>query len=397
MLFYRQSTDGKKIDASHLCNSYAGIEPTPVWILGSSDTLTQEETDFINESDIPVFGMNYSGRGKEDGRWKIKPDFWTAFDNTPRFHKSIFLDPSIMKFVREMRHLDLIPETNHKLCDAPNTYFFPNENRDYSSFFSEEHQTINHSLDSFIQALDIAYRLGFRTFYCVNTELKITPSEAQIELAKSHGVEYENGLVHRIEPKERIVNGKLQNYVEDYWSDLLIDFVRECLKNQVATSEDKLYEKLESMDRENQYSFNEQKSFQAAVQSDSHYWERVQYLRLARKNMSLKGINLYTCSGTSRLSPWFSHVSVQSVCEKHTLNTHLDALRGLYGGRELKLDSLPFHKDIKPYKSHVDALKDKPEKEPCKGCNKKPKQDKGIQDKIREIQFNENLEIIEEL
>lgn len=393
MLFHRCSTDGTRIDASHLINSYAGIEPSPVWILGSSDTLNQEEIDLINASDIPVFGMNYSGRGKEDGRWKIKPDLWTAFDSTSRFHKSIFLDPSIMKFVREMRHLDLIPETDHKLCDATNTYFFPNENRDYSNFFSEEHQTINHSLDSFIQALDIAYRLGFRTFYCVNTELRIRPSEAQIELAKSHGVEYENGMVHRIEPKERIVAGKLQNYVEDYWSDLLIDFVRECLKNQVATSEEKLYETMESLDRESQYSFDEQKSFRAAVQSDSHYWERVQYLRLARKNMSLKGISLYTCSDTSRLYPWFSHVSVKSACEKHSLNAHLDALSGLYSGRELKLDSLPFHKDIKPYKSNTEVIK--PEKEPCHGCKKKTKQDQGIQDKIREIQLNDQLEIIE--
>lgn len=382
------------MDSSHLINSYAGIEPTPVWILGSSDTLTQEEMDLINASDIPVFGMNYSGRGKDGEGWKIKPDYWTCFDPTPRFHKSIFLDPSIMKFVRDGRHLDLIPETNHKLCDAPNTYFFPSENRDYANFFSEEHQTINHSLDSFIQALDIAYRLGFRTFYCVNTELKIRPSEAQIELAKSHGVEYENGMVHRIEPKERIVGGKLQSYVDDYWSDLLMDFVRECLKNQVATSEEKLYEKMESLDRETQYSFNELKSFRAAVLSDNHYFERVQYLRLARKNMSLKGISLSTCSGTSRLSPWFNHVSVQSACEKHTLNTHLDALSGLYSGRELKLDSLPFHKDIKPYKSNLDPLNDKPEK-PCKGCDKEKKKDQGIQDKIREIQFNENLDIVE--
>lgn len=384
MLFYKYSTDGTKIDSDSLCASYGSIEPTPIWILGSSDTLTDEEYTLIKESDIPVFGVNYSGRGKDGEGWKVKPNFWTAFDSSPRFHKSIFLDSTIMKFVKDSRQLDLIPGTNHKLCDSPNTYFFPCDNRKYDNYFDDSVDNINHSLDSFIQALDIAYRLGFRKFYCVNTEMIIRLSQSQIGGAKEKGVEYENGQVKRVEIDQE---GK----PHEYWSDLLTDFVVSCLENRVAHTDKELYELMESLDRENQYSFSEKKSFYAAVMSDKHYWERVQYLRLSRKNMVLKGVQLFTCSKTSRLYPWFPYKSVEEVCQEHNFDTRSESTVGLYSGKELKDDSLPFHRDIKPYNSNMGR------ESGVKVGEVEAENGQGIKQMIVDMQINDKLKLEEVL
>lgn len=383
MLFHRFSTDGTLIDSDSLCDSYGGIEPTPIWILGGSDTLTEEEIDLVNSSDIPVFGVNYGGRGKDGEGWKIKPDLWTAFDSTPRFHKSIFLDPTIMKFVKDSRQYDLIPKTDHKLCDAPNTYFFPCDNRKYSNFFDDSVENINHSLDSFIQAIDIAYRLGFRRFYCINTELVIRLSQEQIKYATDRGVEYKDGNV------KRILIDKDGN-VSEYWSDLLTDFVVACLENGIGGDEKELCEIMEGLDRESQYSFSEKKHFYAAVMSDKHYFERVQYLRLSRRNMVLKGVQLFTCSETSRLHPWFPYRSVQSVCDRHNFITESEATVGLYSGSELKLEGLPYHKDIPPYNSNTGQ-----EKGDVQVKEVEVEDAKGIRQKIVDMQLNQELEINE--
>jgi hypothetical protein len=217
--------------------------------------------------------------------------------------------------------------------------------------------------------------------------MRIKPSQAQIDLAVSHGVEYQDGRVKRHEPRKKQEKGKIVDYIDIYWSDLFLDFFRECLKNRVADSEENLAKKLESVDRESQYSFSEMKPLKSALMSDLHYFERVQYLRLSRKNMSLKGIKLYTCSETSRLADWFPYSSVENVCDKYELGVDQQSTVGLYTGRKLEID-IPFHRDIKPYGNQDRTQQQQQNQNKVVNVEPKKEIEKGIYDKLVELEMN---------
>lgn len=371
-MFFRASTDGQRFDASCLKNSCAGLDrPAACWIIGSADNLTSVECEAIQKSNLPKFACNLSGRD-EHGEWAIKPTHWTTFDPTNRFPQSIHLDPNIMKFYRESKTLDLIPNSGYKLCDAPNAYFFESELRSYEDYFGQHHTKINHSLDSFIQIMDIAFMLGFREMYLAGCEMKTRPSQAQIDVARSCGVVYDEikGTT-AITKNESGPDGTKANVIQ---SDLLSDFVREYARLGHNGSMDSAVALLESLDREKQYKFNETKSLYAAMSSDQHYFDRVQYLRLSRKNIQLNGLHIVTTSKTSRLAGWFPHASVFSCATEYETQER-DDLKGLYSGRQLSID-LPFHRDISPYDW---GARNRATKAPCGGCG--GKKDKAEQDK----------------
>lgn len=104
------------------------------------------------------------------------------------------------------------------------------------------------------------------------------------------------------------------------------------------------------MDREGQYAFDETKSFRAAVNSDRHYWDRVQYLRLARKTLSRNGIRIVSCTPQSRLNTYFPFMPVKDVLKKlEQFGSHRESTVGKYLKRDHSAD-LPYHRDIKPYR-----------------------------------------------
>lgn len=342
MLFSRISTDGQEVDCTEsLVDLYGGSE---CFVVGSAPGIADYD-GLIQNSGIPVLACNLSGRD-ESGQWRIKPNIWTTYDPTYRFPKSIFNDGTIQKFVNHKRSKDLVTGTDEKLCDAPNTFFYQNGLRSYKDFFGP-HPTINNSKDSFIQLLDIGYRLGFRKFHCVGVSLRVSPSKAQIELARSFGVVYEDGMIH--------VSRKAGSETQTEKSDLLKDFVNEVAKRGFNGDTKQAIQALESIEREGQYSFDETKSLSAAMSSDYHYFQTVQYLRLARKNMRLCGVELTTATTNSRLYPFFPQRTVESITVGPDHLNHLgidsdgcENLSGLYSGRDTRLE-LPPHKDILPY------------------------------------------------
>ncbi len=294
--------------------------------------------------------MNFAGRDVDGKPPLIVPDFWTSFDPSAAFSPWVFRNPRITKFVINSRRMDLIPGGAEKICDCPNTVCVNVEHRGYRDFIKPGGKVI-HALDSFLQALDILYHLGFRRIYCVGCDMIVRPSAAQIEAAKSVGVEYEDG--------ETIVN---KDKDKPRRSDMLRDFLDECIRlglyNQYSGDEalsdrERTLAVLESLGRESQYSFSEKKKFQAAANTDGHYWERVQYLRLARRSMSLAGLELFSCTPGSRLNAYFRYYE---VCEAATLlETNVGAIsdettEGRYqGGHPTPNEGYPFMQDVKPY------------------------------------------------
>ncbi|MCA9041592.1 MAG: hypothetical protein KDA65_14660 [Planctomycetaceae bacterium] len=295
-LFCRINTDRSETDVL-LENMFAGGSPAACWLIGGGPSFDQSMADLISVTPAPRMCINLAGAGL------IRPNFWTSYDPSMRFHKSIYLDPSVMKFVHKRRSLDLVPESSFKVCDCPNLYFFErHRDRQFVDFVASSHTGIVDWSDSMMQSIDILYRLGFRIIYLVGCEMMVRPSEAQQERAEEKGVGYE--------PQE-----------------LLKGFLKRCEEKGLSTDE------LEAVERERQYHFVETKPLRAAANADSHYFRMSQYLRLCRRAMSLAGLQLISVTPESRLNDYFPCLGVEeAVMEIHqrTGNPTEETTEGLY-------------------------------------------------------------------
>lgn len=291
-MFFRIHTDGTR-EPLDLQGFYAGPVRGACWIIGGGPSLSALPTADIAATPVPRFGINLAGHAL------LRPTFWTSYDPTHRFHRSTYLDASILKFLPAGRAMDLVPETTFKVCDCPATLFFERDkHRGYRDFLSRESSprscastgsiatssplAVTDWQDSLIQSIDIAYRLGFRTLYLAGCDMAIHPSAEQLSLARSAGVEH-----HPREP--------------------LRDFFARC--RQAGLSQDDF----EQLDSGPQYHFDERKPLAAAIQTDFHYFRVAQYLRLSRRAMSLAGLDLISVTPDSRLNDCFEYRLCESV------------------------------------------------------------------------------------
>lgn len=332
MLLYRTDTDKNRIDVSPvLCDSYPGGS---CWIIGAGPSLlnlSDQDIERIQNSPAAKFAVNHGGRRK-DGSWIIKPTHWTSYDPTDKFSQALYNDPSIVKFVSGTRSMDVVPDDTRKLCDAPNMYFITKEDRPYSRMFDRNAQAVLDCRDSFIQAIDIAFRLGFRRLYCIGTELKINPSPEQRAYIESFGLTFEDDLLKRR---------------DGYLTDRLSEMVEEVRIKAGMPSKGQATAKLfEDKGREDQYCFGDRKAFAAAVSCDGHYWERVQFLRLGRRCMELNGLELYSCTPKSRLNSVFKYLPVwQAVAEiQGRTGSYQEDLERAYTDRMIPY--LALHRDV---------------------------------------------------
>ncbi|TWT35054.1 hypothetical protein KOR42_52700 [Thalassoglobus neptunius] len=327
-MFYRLTTDGRK-QSVDLRSLYAGPTSGTCWGVGGGPSLRQEAIEQINVSPAPVFSMNLAGSGL------IRPDFWTSYDPTARFHRSIYLDASILKFVHRTRAMDLIPETTFKVCDAPATLFFERSREPGFAEFPTTTSTAEGAVadwqDSLIQLIDIAYQLGFRKLFLVGCEMLIAPYAALLELGGRYDVAYRE-------------------------KELLGDFVKRCQEAGATESE------LNDSPVKDQYHFDEVKPLQAAIQTDFHYFRVAQYLRLSRRNMSLAGLELVSVTPGSRLNDSFPTTTVEAAVthiRSNVGNPAAEQTRGRYTEEcsRTPLDVGPM-RDFRPHFWKSDAKED---------------------------------------
>ncbi len=330
-MFYRLQTDGTT-DPVELRNFYTGPSSMPCWIVGGGPSLEQAPTEEIRNSPCPKFAVNLAGSHL------IRPTFWTSYDPTVRFHRSVYLDSSIIKFVHRCRAMDLVPESTFKVCDCPATVFF---DRDRDVGFREFPGTLDTKIvdwqDSFIQAIHIAFLLGFRTLLLVGCELHIRPSMALQRRAKSSGVEYQD-------------------------RELLGDFIKRCLETGIEKSE------IESLKSGPQYHFDESKSLDAAIQTDLHYFRVSQYLRLSRRSLATAGLQLISTTANSRLNDDFEYQSVETIITNlHSLigNPESEITKGLYAEKlKRRPANLGPMRDFQPHFWNAKAKPTPPQKIP---------------------------------
>ncbi len=326
-MFYRLATDGTEIRLP-LEDAYSGSSRTGCWIIGGGPALTALPIEQIAASLLPKFSINLAGHGL------LRPTFWTSYDPTGRFQRSTYLDPSITKFVSRGRAMDVVPGTTGKVCDSPNTLFFHRDQTiGFHNFLYRPDSAptsdaaparggVTDWQDSLIQAIHIAYALGFRTLYLAGCDMHIAPGTAWIERAATVGVHYT--------PRE-----------------LLKDFHHRCLQRGLTAAE------IEALGSPRQYHFDEAKPLAAALQTDLHYFRVAQYLRLSRRAMSLAGMELVSVTPESRLNDYFSYQSAELVLERIASEIGEPAhepTRGLYTEQVRRaLEGLGPMRDFKPH------------------------------------------------
>lgn len=275
-MYYRMHTDGTR-SAAGLESFFGGPARTACWIIGGGPSLAKLPCDLIGATPAVKFAVNLGGSSL------IRPDLWTSYDPSARFHRSVYLDASIIKFVHERRAMDLVPETTFKVCECPGTVFFDRDTeRGFADLLSPSQRKVIDWNDSLLQAIDIAYRLGFRRLYLAGCDMHVRPSPEQMAHAMQAGVEYA-----RLETLEA--------------------FFRRC--DEAGCSRERLAE----MQSPLQYHFDEQKKLASAVQTDLHYFRVVQYLRLARRSLALAGMDLVSVTPESRLNDHFEHRSAEQA------------------------------------------------------------------------------------
>ncbi len=275
-LFFRLSSDRTRGPVS-LENHYAGTQPAACWLIGGGPSFDARAAEIIAATPAPRMCLNLAGTGL------VRPTFWTSYDPSARFLTSVYLDPSILKFVKTSRAMDLVPETSFKVCDSPNLVFFEGDaQRGFADFLAPSHTGIVDWNDTFVQAIDILYRLGFRTLYLAGCEMQVRPSAAWIDAAAERGISYAPG-------------------------DLLADFARACERGGLSRDD------LQRLNTDRQYHFDETKPLPAAINTDRHYFRIVQSLRLCRRALSLAGMSLISVTPESRLNDWFPATTIEAA------------------------------------------------------------------------------------
>jgi len=274
--FYRLTTDRRQLPVA-LDDVFSGPQPSACFLVGGGPSLSGLGIEGIAAAPVPKMGINLSGAGL------LRPTFWTSYDPTARFHRSVYLDPGVMKFVHRRRAMDVVPETTFKVCECPNLYFFDRDGeRTYSDVLAPSVEGIVDWGDSMVQAIEILYRLGFRVIYLAGCEMAVRPSRAQIDTAAEYGVNYV--------PRER-----------------LREFLRRCEQAGLSPA------RLDAFPPGKQYHFNEFKPIRAAANSDEHYFRVTQFLRLSRRSMCRAGLQLISVTPHSRLNDHFPYRPLRDV------------------------------------------------------------------------------------
>lgn len=329
--FFRVTTDHRVIPSAW-DGACTGPLPAMCWLIGGGPSLSLLPCSDIAQSPVPKFAMNLSGSRL------IRPNFWTAYDPSIRFHRSVYLDAGVVKFLPRPRAMDLVPETNFKVCECPQTYFFDRDPfRGFHDFLSPQATGIVDWADTFVQSIDILYRLGFRCVLLAGCELCVRPSQEWVTHAARKSVTYTEG-----EP--------------------LSDYVQRCRTAGMPAGD------LQHYGFGAQYHFDEAKPFESVLRTDAHYCRVAQSLRLCRTALSAAGLQLISVTPRSRLNQFLEYQPVEAALDRIRVeigDPAREPTRGLYTqSRDREAKPPSWMRDVMP--PHHPAVK-----KPC-DCGKKP-------------------------
>lgn len=313
--FFRMTAD-KQRHAAEIAGSYASAAGASCFVVGAGPSLAHVDVEALLGTPAPRFCINLAGTGL------FRPHFWTAYDPTARFSRSTYLDPGVMKLLPARRAQDLVPESTWKVCDCPNVYFFEGDrDRGFDNFVGTQHSTIVDWNDSLVQAIDVAYQLGFRTVYLLGCDMRIEPP------AELHRLADEKDL--------KIPAGASLHDVLQEWDRQGFDRTQ---RKGITT--------------DGVYHFEETKALETASATDFHYFRVAQFLRLSRRAMSLAGLRLVSVTPNSRLNDFFPYRTLSEAIGEITQacgDPATETTRGRYRQTDTRLpDSATKMRDFTP-------------------------------------------------
>jgi hypothetical protein len=149
---------GERRKAIDLDDTFSG----PCFLLGGAPSL-KEVKDLLVNQPVVLAAMNNTAT-------VVRPDIWVGLDVPANYSSSVLLDPSPMKFTYITRKDDLVEGKAWK--NIPNTYFMSSTKQPNAAFFLKA-RDFCWGKNVFTIALQLLYRLGFRTVYTVGCEFNI--------------------------------------------------------------------------------------------------------------------------------------------------------------------------------------------------------------------------------
>lgn len=302
-VFTRRMPDKFHLSADVLLGSYSSVQRSACVILGSGPSAAEVNKEVLEEwanGIVAPFGINWGGYLNTEKGYRPYPAIWTSYDPCSRFDTSVFLDPSVVKFIREDRADEYLAGERIQAHECPNTWFFKPEKKGYINYFGEG--PIIDARDSMLQAIDIAIRLGFKDIYLSGCDLHYKLNDAQVEYLRKYQPDYhncdpENGLWDVLKTVE-----KSKKFIEDYPDE--------------GKRMQKLIETLSEMGMGEIYSFgNAGCDFGKAIHVDQHSRKVATRLRLARRCLDRLGVSIKLIAPQSgmesRLSLYFPTVTAE--------------------------------------------------------------------------------------
>jgi hypothetical protein len=178
--FLRPSAGKFSVPADYLVGAYGSAGGSACCILGSGCSVKDKLSLLsrqLRANQISPFSINWGGFDKTG--WSCYPCFWTSCDSPDRFSSQLFRDPSVTKFVPKERQHDWISGRDFTVSECPNVFGLDRATKGLETFFGSG--PIIDGRDSFVQAIDIAIRLGFKRIYLAGCDLFIGMTDTQVE------------------------------------------------------------------------------------------------------------------------------------------------------------------------------------------------------------------------
>jgi len=170
-MFYRYSKGGARIpvDLDDTCSGRT------LFLAGGAPSLLKEQTHKLAYPGISVMAINNTA--------SVIPgcaNYWVGCDKPLCYSPRILLDPKIMKFaIIAKRHFTFRPDQfrEYKFMDCPNIFFFGTHDKFTPNTLLKKDRDFVWWKNTFFDALQIAYHLGFRRVYLVGCSFSIGPDK----------------------------------------------------------------------------------------------------------------------------------------------------------------------------------------------------------------------------
>lgn len=302
MLFEKVSPDGFFSSDDCLTGFYGAAAGSSCCILGSGPSVRGKLPRLsleLRRNGIAPFSINWGGY--ESG-WKCYPALWTSYDPCDKFSSHIFRDPSVLKLVLKDRSAEWLAGGKFAAHECPNTRFFAHEEKGVANMLG--YGKIVDARDSFLQAVDLAIRLGFKTIYLAGCDFFVSLSDRQQQQMHSWFTEYAKPTDDKPAP----------TYTYADPNNSLLGALT-YLAQQAKTTVHSFANDLRKLDELDLYSFgNAGSSWFKAASCDHHYFASVNWLMRGRRCLDALGVQValldtYT-SPRSRLRRFFDAVDL---------------------------------------------------------------------------------------